>query len=111
MLKYQYLHGSLHISMVTDFGESITVIYVDDMLAAASNTSEMNCLMSNLHQVFDIMDLGDICWLLGISIKHDQVASWYPQPNLLHRDDHMLLQSGKLACHLDTDGTQATYLT
>ena len=44
------------------------------MLAIASSTCELICLMSDLHEVFDIMDLSDVHWLLGISIVHDRAA-------------------------------------
>ncbi len=77
MLKHHYTRISVDhcvYRQVTDMGESITAIHVDDMLAAASNVGEMNRLVSDLREVFDIMDLGDVCWLLGISITRNRPA-------------------------------------
>ena len=77
MLKYHYVRISVDhcvYQWVTETGESIAAVHVDDMLGTASNMDEMNHLVSDLCEVFDIMDLGDVCWLLSVSIMHNRPA-------------------------------------
>lgn len=56
----------------TDKGTSIVAIHVDDMLASASSEQEMDALKKDLQSLFEIKDLGDVHWLLGVAITRDQ---------------------------------------
>ena len=53
-------------------GSSIVVIHVDDMCAAASNMAEMAKLKEQLGKFFSLVDLGELKWLLGISVTRDR---------------------------------------
>ena len=55
-----------------DKGTSIVAIHVDDMLASASSEQEMDALKKDLQSLFEIKDLGDVHWLLGVAITRDQ---------------------------------------
>ena len=55
-------------------GSSIMAIHVDDMYAAASNMAEMAKLKEQLGTFFSLVDLGELKWLLGISITWDHCA-------------------------------------
>ena len=50
---------------------SIVAIHVDDMCMAASNMAEMAKLKEQLGKFFSLVDLGELKWLLGISITQD----------------------------------------
>jgi transposase InsO family protein len=56
----------------TDKGTSFVAIHVDDMLASASSEQEMDTLKEDLQSVFEIKDLGDVHWLLGVAITRDR---------------------------------------
>ena len=82
MLKYNYLRMSVDhciYQQISDMGESIVAIHVDDMVAVASDTCELDWLVCDLCEVFNIMDLGDVWWLLGISIILLEI--WVPGVN------------------------------
>ena len=52
-------------------GSSIVAIHVDDMCAAASNMAEMAKLKEQLGKFFSLVNLGELKWLLGISVTRD----------------------------------------
>lgn len=56
----------------TGKGSSMVAIHVDDMLACASTEEEMESLKSDLQGPFEIKDLGDVHWLLGVAITRDR---------------------------------------
>ena len=58
----------------TPLGTSMVGIHVDDMAAAASNSTEMASLIHNLQKVLDLIDMGDIKWFLGMEITCDHAA-------------------------------------
>jgi len=49
-------------------------VHIDDMAAAASNSTEMALLIHDLQKVLDLIDMGDIKWFLGMEITHDHAA-------------------------------------
>ncbi|THH12524.1 hypothetical protein EW146_g7607 [Bondarzewia mesenterica] len=55
-------------------GESLTVIavYVDDMVVASTSLEDLQEAKSLLKKAFNITDLGEINWLLGIRIERDR---------------------------------------
>ncbi|THH05775.1 hypothetical protein EW146_g9810 [Bondarzewia mesenterica] len=52
-------------------GRSIIVVHVDDMNVAASNPVEIAHIKQELRTEFDIIKLGPVRWLIGLSIWHD----------------------------------------
>ena len=58
----------------TKEGSSIVAIHVDDMLAGASTEQEMDSLKRDLEGPFEIKDLGDVHWLLGVAVTRDRKA-------------------------------------
>jgi Reverse transcriptase (RNA-dependent DNA polymerase) len=58
----------------TNGDSSIVAIHVDDMLACTSSEREMKKLKTDLESLFEIKDLGDVHWLLGIAITRDRKA-------------------------------------
>ena len=55
-------------------GSSIIAIHVDDMVAAASTKDEMAMLKQDLGRLFDLVDLGEVTWLLGVAVTRDRDA-------------------------------------
>ena len=56
----------------TTEGTSMIAVHVDDMCVAASSPTEMARLKSDLGKCFDLVDLGEVKWLLGIGITRDR---------------------------------------
>jgi Reverse transcriptase (RNA-dependent DNA polymerase) len=74
MTSFGYKHIAVDhciYTRTTNKDSSIVAIHVDDMLACTSSEKEMERLKTDLESVFEIKDLGDIHWLLGVSITHD----------------------------------------
>ena len=57
---------------ITSRGKSIIVVHTDDMAAAASTPAKMESIIHDLRSTFDIMDLGEIKWMLGIEISQNR---------------------------------------
>ena len=55
-------------------GTSIVAIHVDDMCAAASSAEEVKKLKDNLRKAFNLVDLSEVHFLLGIAITWDWTA-------------------------------------
>jgi Reverse transcriptase (RNA-dependent DNA polymerase) len=57
-------------------GESVMVLasHIDDCLAVASSVELEEEIKRELKKAFKISDLGEINWILGITIKHDHAA-------------------------------------
>lgn len=49
----------------------IVLVYVDDILIGYENTKDMEELMTSLHDKYDIKDLGELSWFLGMRIHRD----------------------------------------
>jgi len=58
----------------TETGSSIIMVHVDDMATAASNKVEVAKLKEELGNLFSLMDIGELKWLVGIAITHNQHA-------------------------------------
>ena len=55
-------------------GTSIVTIHVDDLCIASSTPEEMKQLKTDLGKFFDLVDLGEVRFLLGIAIKRDRAT-------------------------------------
>jgi hypothetical protein len=53
-------------------GQSIVVVHTDDMAVATSTPAEVHHIIRDLSSVFEIVDLGDLQWMLGIEIVRDR---------------------------------------
>jgi len=51
---------------------SIVTIHIDNMCVAASSKAEMARLKHKLRNMFDLVDLGGVHWLLGIAMTRDR---------------------------------------
>lgn len=49
----------------------IVLVWVDDIVVAASNDSVLSEIKNQLHNRFKMKDLGQISWFLGIQFKHE----------------------------------------
>jgi hypothetical protein len=81
----------------TQHGTSIVAVHVDDVAAAASSKEEMACLKRDLGKMFDLVDLGEVQWLLGCG---DGGAARTPPRTAV---------SIKRVLHLTTTGTRQYY--
>jgi histone deacetylase 1/2 len=45
------------------------LVYVDDIIVASSSQEAMNALLKDLEREFDLKDLGDLHYFLGIEVK------------------------------------------
>ena len=68
-------------------GSSIIAIHVDDMCATASSLKEMESLKTNLRKLFNLVDLGEVKWLLGIVVSHNRQAHIISQSQTTYIED------------------------
>ena len=74
MLEIGYVHISMDHCIYmhnTHKGASIIAVHIDDMAAAASDKVEMARLKEELRKLFSLVDLGELKWLLGITVTQD----------------------------------------
>jgi Reverse transcriptase (RNA-dependent DNA polymerase) len=50
---------------------SIITLYVDNITIASESLDEISSVKSMLRQHYEITDLGDIAWILGMHTTHD----------------------------------------
>ena len=55
-------------------GMLLVAIHIDNMCTAVSSPAEMQSLKNNLKSAFDLVDLGEVHFLLGIAITWDQAT-------------------------------------
>ena len=55
----------------TQKGLTIILVYVDDCMIAATSIILVNWIKQEVREFVEIMDLGEIHWLLGIEVKQD----------------------------------------
>ena len=59
-----------------EHGIVIICIYVDDLITGGNNESEIQHVKTLLKQEFDIKDLGELCFFLGIEIVRTKEGIW-----------------------------------
>ena len=77
ILEIGYVHISVDHCIYmhnTAKGSSIVAVHIDDMAAAASDKAEIARLKEELGKLFNLIDLGELKWLLGIAITQDHNA-------------------------------------
>lgn len=57
----------------------IIIIYVDDILVTGSNELELNKFTNKLNSIFDLKDLGNVHYFLGLEIKRDETGMFISQ--------------------------------
>ena len=62
----------LYTKKAADGNLVILILYVDDMLLASKNRHELATLRMELHEAFDMKDLGDATHILGMRIMRDR---------------------------------------
>ena len=65
--------------MHTNKGSVIVVIYVDDMIITRDNVNVIRMLKKHLHLEFDMKDLGELCYFLGIKVVGANDGIWLVQ--------------------------------
>jgi Reverse transcriptase (RNA-dependent DNA polymerase) len=55
---------------------SIIALYVDDIIMASTSLQEIERDKALLCQQYKMTDLGDLTWILGMHVTHDQTAGW-----------------------------------
>ena len=55
---------------------SIIALYVDDITMVASNLETINQDKWALTRVYEMTDLGELSWILGMHVVHDRQAGW-----------------------------------
>nr|GEV48499.1 ribonuclease H-like domain-containing protein [Tanacetum cinerariifolium] len=61
------------------FEVAYLLIYVDDIVLAASSMDLLQCIISSLHKEFDMTDLGALNYFFGISATHDSTGMFMSQ--------------------------------
>jgi len=59
---------------VTGHGLTIILVHVDDYTIAVTSIGLVNWAKDGMKEFMEIMDLGEIHWLLGIELKRDHEA-------------------------------------
>ena len=52
----------------TGAGLVVIVIYVDDLIVTGDNVNAIGMLKKQLHSEFDMKNLGELCYFLGIKV-------------------------------------------
>jgi hypothetical protein len=52
----------------TDHGIIVIVIYVDDLIVTRDSDANISDLKKLLKQKFEVKDLGELCYFLGIKV-------------------------------------------
>src|SRR5882724_1604505 len=69
------LHGrTLHILQKNGWGHIIIIVAMDDLTLASNSPSLLLGCKSDLRSKFNITDMGEIHWLLGVEIKRNHRA-------------------------------------
>ena len=53
------------------YGSAMVTMHVDDMAAAADNTTTLQHMMKTLQTIIDLVDMGPIKWFLGMYVSRD----------------------------------------
>ena len=67
--QYQAKHAIFY--RYVDEDALIITVDVDDLTMAGNSKKMSLSFKDQLHMIFKIKDLGDLCWLLGIEVKRD----------------------------------------
>jgi hypothetical protein len=62
-----------------DHGFVVIVIYVDDLIITRDNDANIFDLKKLLKQKFEMKDLGELCYFLGIEVIHTPKRLWLLQ--------------------------------
>ena len=54
--------------------KTYVLVYVDDLLVAVLNVSEVDWFKQELSKAFDITDLGKLTWYLGMSVNYSEIG-------------------------------------
>ena len=76
-------------------GITIVLVYVDDLIITVSDQVEIENIKNNLKQKFDIKDLGNLKYFLGIEIAHSSKGLFLSQRKYTL---DLLKETGKLGC-------------
>lgn len=49
----------------------IVAIYVDNLLLLCNNICHIECIKEDLWAIFEITDLGEVCWILNMEVTQD----------------------------------------
>ena len=78
----------------------LCVIYVDDLIVIGDNVNAIVMLKKQLNREFDMKDLGELCYFLGIEVVRTDVGIWLVQQQYAF---DMLKKFGMTTCKpLDT---------
>jgi len=79
----------------------IVAVYVDDKLIFSKNLNAIKCLKLQLSEHFEIMDLGEARWILGMEVIRDR------QQGIISLSQHRYVKT-ILDCFSLKDGRSAT---
>ena len=63
----------------TDRGIALVVIYVDDLIVRGDSDANINDVKLLLKQKFQMKDLGELCYFLGINVIRSLGGIWLLQ--------------------------------
>ena len=98
MISYGYKQSnSDHTLFLKNKGGKITclIIYVDDMIITGDDLEEIESLKRNLFQEFEMKDLGDLKYFLGIEVLRSQRGIFFRQRKYIL---DILAETGLLEC-------------
>ena len=73
-----YADHSLYVHE-TDIGIVVITIYVDDLIIVGNSAMEIVCVKSLLKQEFEMKDLGELRYFLGIEVIRKPKGIWLSQ--------------------------------
>ena len=80
---HRYLDSSLFVKYL-DVGVIILLVYVDDIIITGSDSNVINQVIAALTTEFQITDMGDLHFFLGVQIVHTLAGLFLSQSNYIH---------------------------
>jgi Reverse transcriptase (RNA-dependent DNA polymerase) len=73
---FKKLHGdhSIYVKFFEDGSKIYIALYVDDLVLASNSRPKLDSFKHQLAEAFEMTDLGDLHWFLGIRIIRDRIA-------------------------------------
>ncbi|XP_066377442.1 uncharacterized mitochondrial protein AtMg00810-like [Miscanthus floridulus] len=95
-MGYKQCNGD-HTIFYKHFGRKITVlaVYVDDIIITGDDEAEIKCLKGNLSREFEVKDLGQLKYFLGIEIARNPKSIVLSQRKYVM---DLLSETGMLGC-------------
>jgi hypothetical protein len=89
---------SIHVAQVEDV-KFFIVIYVNNLILVCNNKDKLLQVKEELSRKFEMKDVGDLHFFLGMEVERDHAQRLLHQPNWVSQGDSQTLPHGGLQSH------------